>query len=495
MEQLTKNLHREFDAEKNGWRNEKKRLKESIQESKEIILELREENKKLTDQINQDRDKQIAVWRQQYKTELEAEKRENIQKIEEAYQQAKREFTEYRQQLETEYEEKKTDLEQKLDNQISEAKKQYGNQMREISQEIDDLSLKRKQINECIELLETKKEELQTVIEHLNSYEDNYFETFDQRIIEHKIDVLLMRKLGLLDGMEMSHSNSHSGTRDELRGVELDGSIITKAKTISKNMEYSDDIQDLEDFIEDFKDNISLNFDESLEIAAIIMATIINGKNMIVAESVSEFITIALSALVNLSTPLVVDMSAENSNLRNVVEVINSSDSDVVYIKGLLDNYNEMYLTSICKECPDKYIFFGVSSLSNLQLLSKNILNYTVVLDIEDYLHFPDEELMLVADYDIRNLLVCKDIKSCKSIYKKYFKKLFDNRLIGQRSALDYSSILQVYFTIIADEIIGDIMQQGIMEVCNLERCEDAEEILRNCGINISTEKRGKYNE
>jgi len=100
---------------------------------------------------------------------------------------------------------------------------------------------------------------------------------------------------------------------------------------------------------------------------------------MIAIDKVCTYLSEALAALIQESSPLVINIDSEKESLKTLVDIVNESETQVVCIKGILDNYNEILFARMCEVCKEKYLFFAVSDLKNLEMMSKAMLNYAIV--------------------------------------------------------------------------------------------------------------------
>lgn len=101
---------------------------------------------------------------------------------------------------------------------------------------------------------------------------------------------------------------------------------------------------------------ISIYFDESSEIASILLSALLSNKAIIVTDDVAYQMASCISALIDEKTPLMIQMGRQKDDVDKIVGIINESDSHVVYLPGLLDDYDEIAFSIICRQCPRKVI-------------------------------------------------------------------------------------------------------------------------------------------
>ena len=151
-----------------------------------------------------------------------------------------------------------------------------------------------------------------------------------------------------------------------------------------------------------------------------------------------------------------------------------------------MDNFDEIMFEKICRECCNKYLFFGVSDVKNIKMFSKNVFTYAVVLDVENELQFPETDSIFVANHSIDIFKTQYDSKSCRMYYDKYFRSLVANGIMNQRTCIDLSMILQTYFYFIRNEALGEVIKKSILLSCDYntnDENSDKKEILTKSGV------------
>ena len=190
--------------------------------------------------------------------------------------------------------------------------------------------------------------------------------------------------------------------------------------------------------------------------------------------------------MLNASPPLTVNIASEKENLRLLVDTINESESRVVCIKGILDNYNEILFARTCEVCKGKYLFFSISDLKNLKMMSKAMMNYAIIIDAENELHFPVDENLLIGNHNLTPFIPKLDMRKSQEIYKKTFSSLVTNDYIKKSVAIEYSNLLQLYYTLVGGTVLGEIIQKGIINVCEIYfENEKLIDVLNKSGITI----------
>ena len=207
-------------------------------------------------------------------------------------------------------------------------------------------------------------------------------------------------------------------------------------------------------------------------------------------DSIGEKVICNLSFLINACMPAVLQVGAGKTNLCEILDAIKRLDSDIIYINGVLDNYDEIAFEIICRECSEKIVCFGIAELSKLKTMSKNVFNHAIVLDVEEYIHFPISENIFIGNQNIFEFSLEYNENLCMSYWKKYFQKLTASGFIGKKLSLDLSRMLQTYYALQSEETLGIIMQDIIFRMCDCEdvKSEELKKILKKCGIDFNEE-------
>lgn len=302
-------------------------------------------------------------------------------------------------------------------------------------------------------------------------------------MINRKIDSIIFQKLGY----ESQKDNTNVTMPSTI--ANMPDAVVIPARAFSENAEYGADVNSIEDFFEDYKTNISLYFDNETEIAGSVLAAILNGMGIIAIDKVCDYLSETLAALLDESSPLIINIDSEKENLKMLVDTVNESGSQVICIKGILDNYNEILFARICEVCKGKYLFFSVSELKNLKMMSKTIMNYAIVIDAENELHFPVDDYLLIGNHDLKPFIPEHNVKKSQEIYKKTFSRLVMNGYIKKSASIEYSNLLQLYFTLVEGTVLGEIIQKAIIFVCDIcSEDENMGDVLNKSGITIPIE-------
>lgn len=418
-------------------------------------------------------------WLAEYENILEERKKSDDLQREKNLREAKESFDSFITNLKNEAELKRKKLETEYQEQLIESKMRLATELKELSESVRDMSEQRDILLTSIEELKKKECEISSHIEALNETEDDYFNSFEDRIIERKIDTLILSKLGIAGDTKKHNEKAETLIMDNHL-------FVVSAIPLSNNVEYGGTVSSIDDFLEDFKSNISLNFENETDISSTVLAGVVCGLGIIASNKVCKHISSALSALTDLRTPLIINIESSKESLGSIVNLINTSDSQVICINGLLDNYDDNLFARICESVNEKYLFFSILDLDNLKMMSKSVFNYAIVLDAEDELHFTEDEYVLIGDHEISPYIPKINISKKREIFKSGFNRLVDKSYIKKSIALKYSEVLQMYYEFVGVSSIGDIMQKTIVNACKFNDFdEEMPEALEKCGITI----------
>mgnify|MGYP001083411411 FL=1 len=483
LKEQEKRLSTDFEQQKRDLRKlieEKSRLYKEIQEK----LNAAEQKIHIYENITKtERERREKEWFSEYERRLEARKAADDIQRENALSETEEKHRELLSLLEAEAEKKREELAEQYREQLRTSEEMLVNELTSFRGQVAELTEKKKALDMQVNYLQKRKTGLDSHIQELEAIEEKYFDSFEQRIIDKRIDSLIFQKLGY----ESSRDNTSPSMT--LTIANTSDIVVIPAMAFSKNAEYSADITSIADFFEDYKANISLHFDNETEIAGVVLATVLNGMGVIAMDKVCNYLSEALAALRDASSPLTINISSEKENLRTLADTINESKSHVVCIKGVLDNYNEILFSRICELCKGKYLFFSVSDLKNLKMMSKVMMNYAIVIDAENELHFPVDDYLLIGNHDFKPFIPELDMRKSQDIYKKIFSKLIMNNCIKKSVAIEYSNLLQLYYALVGGTVLGDIIQKGIIYVCEIcSEDENLRDVLNKSGITISIE-------
>lgn len=480
LKEQEKRLSTEFEQQKCDLRKQIEVKNVGYKEIQEKLTVVEQRLKEYENITLAERKRREEEWFSEYKKELEERKVADDIQRKNAFDEAEAKYQNLLLALEAEAEKKSAELEEQYRKQRISSEEMLSNELAELRLQVAELTDKKKVLDAQVDGLEQRKQELDSYIQELDVIENRYFESFEQRVIERKIDSIIFQKLG--------YENQRDNTNLEVPLVcsSLSDVVVIPAKQFDENIEYGADVNSIEDFFEDYMANLSLHFNNETEIAGSVLAAILHGIGIIAIDKVCTYLSEALAALLQESSPLVININSEKESLKTLVDIVNESEAQVVCIKGILDNYNEILFARMCEVCKEKYLFFTVSDLKNLEMMSKAMLNYAIVIDAENELHFPVEDYLLIGNHDLKSLIPKFDMRKSQELYKKTFSRLVMNGYIRKSASIEYSNLLQLYFVLVGGNTLGEIMQKVILYACDVcTEDEILEDVLNKSGITI----------
>lgn len=472
VRQIQKQISEQFEEEREKLNHEYRKCQSALYEAKDRIKELEEKLANLQRQLDENKESLVEAWQKTFDAESEKKRQDQDQELLKIR-------TEKIAQIENECFEKKQTGEKELEEYFSNLRNSREKDILKLDQEIQLYRAEYESIEEETKVLQSKRTELQGSVEKIEEYVESYFADFDKKILDKKIDSIIGTKFNT------TFCNKSNGNVQK----ETTNYFIGQEKKIDNNTEIVK-ASDLVDLHTDFKDNLALEFDENCEISSIILAAVLNKKALIMCDSIGEKVISNLSFLINACMPAVLQVGTGKTNIGEILDAIKRLDSNIIYINGILDNYDEIAFEIICRECSEKIICFGIAELSKLKTMSKNIFNHAIVLDVEKYMHFPISENIFIGNQNIFELSLEFNENLCMSYWKKYFQKLTASGFIGKKLSLDLSRMLQTYYALQSGETLGIIMQDIIFKMCDCEevKAEELKKILKKCGIDFIEE-------
>lgn len=469
------------------YEKKKRELKTQLEEKTQVINKLQSRLNNTEQELNKyiamtqrDRERLEKEWRSKYESEFEEKKTADELKWKQETEEMKKAQEDLIVAMGVEAQQKSLELEENYQKKYEQEEKNFSKKREEYRLKLQEMEEEISSLKVQISELDDKKNKEINYIQTLEETEGKYFESFEQRILSKKIDDLIFEKLGYVkDGNhEKENMPINISTDSEI--------MIVPGIPLVDHAEYGEEIYSITDFFEDYSDNVSLNFDSATDIASVVLAAVFSGLKIIAADCVCDNLAESMSALLNTCSPLQVEVCSNKYSLKMMVRAINESDSQVVLVKGLLDNYDESLMIRLCELCKGKYLFFSISNLCNLDMFSKNLLNYAVVIDAEKMLHFPEEKSILIGNHDVKAYIPKINLKKCKEIYKKVFNKLAVNNLISKTAGINYTYFLHLYYEMTESDVMGDIIQRSILFACDLTAKEETRNnILKKCGFSI----------
>lgn len=466
LKKREKELWIQFDQEKGKLEKVIKTKSKLLEDAQRQIDQLSSQVKKLSLEEGNEKQKLIDSWVK------EAEARAFIKK-QELELQLDNFHTSKKKKIEEDCEYQLRLKNQEIKKLINEIEATTNIKIQDMKFSFQQLLEKKNSLEVIIDELKVDELNRSNKINKLKKIEEEFYKNIEEHALQHRLNSVLFE--------------SNKSTQDLL---EKDMHITIKNETASYHSQQdfsqeilkSEYIEKIDDFVEDLKDNIALNFSDSAEIAAIILAAILNNKAIIIEDSIADKLVESVSSLIDSHTPIVIEENGASAS--SITSLIKNLDERVMHVMGVLDNFNEATFAKICRECEEKYLFFSISDIKNITMFSKNLHNYAVVLDIENKLEFSESDNILVGSHNIDQYKISFDKKVCRTYFDKFFRSLVTNSLMSKKVSYDFSIMMQTYFYFMKNDGLGEILKNCILQCCNYEdNDKEKKSILVKAGV------------
>lgn len=476
LKKQEKLLNSQFDQEKERYHKEKKKLSKENGDLKKLIQELNRQVECCKQREENEHQRIIEEWNKSAEKECEKIRKEQEQKLSQIY---KEELAGVRRKVE----EEKEKQEKILNSELEKIRADNKAEQEKLTGNISELENEKNRLLQMKDSLNHELVMLKENLERQRKIEDEFFENIDKRVYEKKLDEALVKKLKY--NSECQNDSKSEMPETTMPTVTVADDIQIYESSLKKDeIEECESVYSLSDFEADLRDNISLYFEEAMDISFTAVSALVLRKTIIVEQSVAYTLAKCISSITSASMPCCIRIhDAVSANLTEVIDVINKQTNKTILIDGVLDKYDESLFAAICSECEDRHLIFAVSDINNLKLCSKVISNFAIVLDIEEYFTYESSDPLLIADNDIYSLLGEISQEQCRSYYDKVFRGLVSKKIIGKKNSIDFSKMLYVYYSLVEKEIIYDVMKKSILHCCDIEDEQDIEKILVRAGL------------
>lgn len=425
--------------------------------SKEI-KELQQEIRNLSDLIQGKKESLEEIW----KNETEKMHSQRMESILEEYNQKREElekrYNEANIQLDKGYKEKKELFLSEIENQTSQLQSKFESKKKMLNEDIGNMQVISQTLHEKEDLLRTEIEALETRKSELQTYIDHYFQQFEEHAIQLKLDALLTSKFSQRTLELVSKKNS-----EEAQTIQLDqNELLSYGGEPVKNGEYIEPVDESENVLEDLKDNIELFFEDSYEIAKLLLVSQSLKKAVLVDSFSAKKIGDSLSALSDGKYVTIVDLNDDKYTLKAVIDFINDMPEKTILVDGVIDRFDDKALSSICRNCRDKILIFSYAEKSTLKIISKSYLQYCIPLFLEEKLTFESREELLISNQTYHNFLPEVGTKECHQAYQKYIQKLFYKGHLTKSLALELSKFIAIYKAMTRGGNVSDLAKETI---------------------------------
>lgn len=438
---LEKELTQHFNAEKEKLVRNNRTLSQSNEQLKKQIEDAECELAQLRNRDEKEKESYFSEIKKQIDKELRSYKNEQEERLNE-------EFNIKKQSMIQAIKDEKSQKEQEIADMFDDSLKSKEKELCELVKKIEGLKASLQEETSEQERLKHENESLVAEQERLVEFEREYLRNVKERILQVELDRSLYKFV---------NSNTESGEIDgAINGGKLP--IVGTLSFFENETEQSQEILELEDFIQDLSDNIALIFDNSNEIATIVTSAFLNKKIVIIDDSIASYIAGSFSALIDAKPTGVIDING--SAMDNAIKAINGYDGKVIVVNGVLSAYDELLFNLICQECSDKYIFMTISDVNDIKMFSKSVLQKAFILDIEQDYSFISNDPLWVGKHNIEQFYKFETKEDLRKRYDKHFRNMVSEHVFSKVSAVELSKVLDSYLLIMSE--IGEVISRSI---------------------------------
>ena len=359
-----------------------------------------------------------------------------------------------------------------------------NNSVQEMNKKYDALVQEYKRKSEEVKNLDIKKSKVEIMIEELDSQRKVLRENMDTSLSEFKNDIVsLVKEIGIVeatfditnkkDNAKMDHKTESSMVR-ELNTSNSYMKIKSKSLLDSPVVEMVKTTNYIE-FYEGLVDNLTFKIPEDIakDVAAGTLCALAQHKSLVVSEENAEFFAECISVLMNGYEPEKVYITSSDFKLENLFNDIKNAKSKVVYIDGLLNNYNESVAKILSKIIKNKIIVYSVDDVIVSQL-SNSFWRFSAYIKLNQY-YFHESMVETIAISNCKFDEVLNDIvyKSYKTSRTDVFKSFIKENLITNNVCDELSYMFRIYNVLLKTNVIPDFILNQILLSTN-----DKEKVL-----------------
>lgn len=424
--------------------DEKDKLTKEIRDLRKSLEKIKREKEDLAENLDRykekdkkEKDRIISDVKKQIERELDSKRKEKEGELAEEIRIRRNQML---QSIDADEIERSSEIKAKYEAIIADKEKSVNELETQLEETQKEIEMKSQVLDELEEEVRERKED----IEKLKETEREYLASIKQRFVEVKLDEALSEIMGINDAETNVPKQSGINTP------------IIENRVFSRATEESAEIVELNDFILDFADNIALNFDNSNEIAAIIVSSIYNHRPIVAESGVIEIIVESISSLIDGKPACFIDIN--DSSMEEVVRTIRNFDATVIGINGILSSFDEQMFSYVCQECSDKYLFMSIPDIADVKLFSNLLLFKACILDVDQYYTFSSADPLLVGKHDISSFSIDVEKSELKKKYDKYFRNLVDNKICSKKCSIELTKFVNCYLSIMFD--IGEVLKR-----------------------------------
>lgn len=276
--------------------------------------------------------------------------------------------------------------------------------------------------------------------------------------IQLRLDALLASKFS-----QEAFDLASQKTSEEAQTIQLDqNELLSYGGEPVENGEYIEPVDESENVLEDLKDNIELYFEDSYEIAKLLLIAQSLEKAVLVDAFSAKKIGDSLSALSDGKYVATVDLNDGKYTLKAVIDFINDMPEKTILIDGVIDRFDDKALSSIYRNCRDKILIFSYVEKSALEIISKSYLQYCIPLFLEEKLTFESKEALLISNQTYQSFLPEVGTRECHQAYQEYVQKIFYKGYLTKSLAIELSKFIAIYKVMTRGGKVSDLAKETI---------------------------------
>ena len=250
------------------------------------------------------------------------------------------------------------------------------NAQKSLDEECKRLGKTKMILNNSIRSLETEKNQLKDKITEYKNIVSEFIENIDEKLIEKALyDSLLKFDTNSL----MQAQNTGCKVTD----------LYIKNNEISTNMEKCDNIND-------FAENIAINLENigvkgtADEVANYIIGILATGMTPLICGYRAREIATSISASYSRETPYIITLPNGYTNSRELLELYNSAQSNVILVEDAVGTMNGNALQPLLRErsqkkFSSKLLLLATENIDSVKYMPPSLLNQVALVMINKY--------------------------------------------------------------------------------------------------------------
>ncbi|CDM70054.1 hypothetical protein CM240_2937 [Clostridium bornimense] len=228
----------------------------------------------------------------------------------------------------------------------------------------------------------------------------------------------------------------------EISSVQSDLCLIEDIDTMV-NLEVRNDIDDLVDDLADNLRIMGVSNDYNYPLADIIIASIATNTSLIVNDSADE-LSDAISYVIDGKPSSKLYFPSNYNNLNQLIDRINSINSKVLLIEGVLDSLNINAYSILTKHCKNKLFIFTVNNSVDIKYIQNIVSNYSLFINTSNYLEVPTDNTLYKYKFDYNKIRNEYSADKLSDVYKVIKRNFGNDITLSNKSLVTLSKVLSM---------------------------------------------------